>query len=102
MSNTKNINSFVTDATQSKQKTEKKSARILGIVENCGRLRIREKPYNEANVIDTIPVGTKIELYDDKLTNGFYTIHIETEKGKDIVGYCMKEFIGIVNSIKEQ
>lgn len=67
----------------------------LGVVENCGQLRIRKEPDKEADVIAIIPVGTIIELLDNDVINGFYAIRTKTKDGIEFDGYCMKDFIGI-------
>lgn len=67
----------------------------LGVVENCGQLRIRKEPDKEADVIAIIPVGTIIELLDNDAINGFYAVHTKTKDGIEFDGYCMKDFIGI-------
>lgn len=67
----------------------------LGIVKNCGQLRIRKEPDFGAEIIAIIPVGTIIELLDNDAINGFYAIHTKTKDGIEFDGYCMKDFIGI-------
>jgi len=79
-----------------KADTNNKAAKILGVVESCGQLRVRKEPTKESDVVTTIPVGTIIELDNDEVINGFYAVH--TEAGD---GYCMADFIQVTYSEKE-
>lgn len=89
--------SVTQSATEITKKVEKKEPeKILGVVESCGQLRVREEPSKEANVIGTIPVGTTVELYDKNATNGFYSVHVELEDGSEVDGYCMTDFIRVI------
>lgn len=79
-----------------KANEKNKNAKIFGIVESCGQLRVRKEPTKESDVVTTIPVGTIIELDNDEVINGFYAVH--TEAGD---GYCMADFIQVTYSEKE-
>lgn len=70
--------------------TKNKNIKILGVVENCGYLRVRKEPNKEADVVVTIPVGTIVELVNEEVINGFYAVHTETGDG-----YCMTDFIHV-------
>lgn len=76
--------------------TKNEDIKIFGVVENCGRLRIRMEPDKEADVIGIIPVGTMVDLITDDIIDGFYAIH--TEAGD---GYCMADFIRVTHPEKE-
>lgn len=73
----------------------------LGVVENCGQLRIREEPDKEADVIAIIPVGTIIELLDNDAINGFYAVNIKNRDNNEINGYCMADFIQVTYQEEE-
>lgn len=70
--------------------------KIFGIVESCGQLRVRKEPTKESDVVETISVGTMVELENDEVINGFYAVH--TEIGD---GYCMADFIHVIYPKKE-
>ena len=79
-----------------KANEKNKNAKIFGIVESCGQLRVRKEPTKESDVVTTIPVGTIVELENDEVIDGFYAVH--TEVGD---GYCMAEFIRVTRPEKE-
>lgn len=79
-----------------KANEKNKDAKIFGIVESCGQLRVRKEPTKESDVVITIPVGTIVELENDEVIDGFYAVH--TEVGD---GYCMAEFIRVTRPEKE-
>ena len=85
---------YVTESV--KAYTNNKAAKILGVVESCGQLRVRKEPTKESDVVTTIPVGTIVELENDEVIDGFYAVH--TEVGD---GYCMAEFIRVTRPEKE-
>lgn len=76
--------------------TKNEEIKILGTVESCGQLRVRKEPNEEADVIGIIPCGTVVELLNDNIINGFYSVHTETGDG-----YCMTDFINITHPEKE-
>lgn len=76
--------------------TKSEEIKTLGTVESCGQLRVRKEPNKEADVIGIIPCGSVVELLNDDIINGFYSVH--TEKGD---GYCMTDFINIIHSEEE-
>lgn len=76
--------------------TNNEKIKIIGTVESCGQLRVRKEPNKEADVIGIIPCGSVVELLNDDIINGFYSVHTETGDG-----YCMTDFINIIHSEKE-
>lgn len=93
MSEEKKVNQTA-ESSNANAKNEK--IKILGTVESCGQLRVRKEPNEEADVIGTIPCGTVVELLNDNVINGFYSVHTETGDG-----YCMIDFINITYPEKE-
>lgn len=93
MSEEKKVNQT---AESSNANAKNEEIKILGIVESCGQLRVRKEPNEEADVIGTIPCGTVVELLNDNVINGFYSVHTETGDG-----YCMIDFINITYPEKE-
>ena len=96
MSEEKKVNQTEQLVESSNANTKNEEIKILGTVESCGQLRVRKEPNEEADVIGTIPCGTVVELLNDNIINGFYSVHTETGDG-----YCMTDFITITNSEKE-
>ena len=71
--------------------TEELSNPTMGIVSDCKKLRVRNYPELEANVICEIEVGSKVVIDENKSTEEFYKVCTET----GIDGYCMKKFIKV-------
>ena len=64
---------------------------ITGVVDNCLRLNIREKPSIDAEILTALEAGSEVRLLKDEMENGFYKIC--TASGLD--GYCMCEYIAL-------
>lgn len=62
---------------------------ITGVVDNCIRLNVREKPSIDAEILTALEAGSEVRLLKDEIDNGFYKIC--TASGLD--GYCMCEYI---------
>ena len=62
---------------------------IIGVVDNCIRLNVREKPSVDAEVLTALEAGSEVHLLKDEMENGFYKIC--TASGLE--GYCMCEYI---------
>ena len=73
--------------------TEELSNPTMGIVSDCKKLRVRNYPELEANVICEIEVGSKVVIDENKSTEEFYKVCTET----GIDGYCMKRFIKVAS-----
>ena len=68
-----------------------KPEHITGIVDNCIRLNVREKPSIDAEILTALEAGSEVRLLKDEIENGFYKIC--TASGLE--GYCMCEYIVI-------
>lgn len=66
-----------------------KSEHITGIVDNCIRLNVREKPSVDAEILTALEAGSEVRLLKDEMENGFYKVC--TASGLE--GYCMCEYI---------
>ena len=66
-----------------------KSEHITGVVDNCIRLNVREKPSVDAEILTALEVGSEVRILKDETENGFYKVC--TASGLD--GYCMCEYI---------
>ena len=63
----------------------------IGIVTNCKKLNVREKPTVEAPVVCEIVCQTELMIDEKESTEEFYKVC--TAAG--IEGFCMKKFIAI-------
>ena len=63
----------------------------IGLVSNCKKLNVREKPTVEAPVVCEIDCQTELMIDEKESTEEFYKVC--TAVG--IEGFCMKKFIAI-------
>jgi uncharacterized protein YgiM (DUF1202 family) len=63
----------------------------IGLVANCKKLNVREKPTVEAPVVCEIVCQTEVMIDEKESTEEFYKVY--TAAG--IEGFCMKKFIAI-------
>lgn len=96
MSEEKKVNQTEQLVESSNTNIKNEEIKILGTVESCEQLRVRKEPNEKADVIEIIPCGTVVELLNDNIINGFYSVHTETGDG-----YCMTDFINITHPDKE-
>ena len=66
---------------------------VTGVVVDCVKLRVRKLPTLHADVVRLINVNDKVLIDDEKSTNAFYKVTLET--GEE--GYCMKRFIKVTD-----
>ena len=66
--------------------------RLIGLVENCARLNVREEPNIMANVVVVLEAGSEVQLTSEEPINGFYKV--TTADGRE--GYCMRDYISIL------
>ena len=64
---------------------------ITGIVSDCKKLRVRNAPGLDSDVICEIEAGSIVEIDEINSTEEFYKVCTET----GIDGYCMKKFIKV-------
>ena len=64
---------------------------ITGIVSDCKKLRVRNAPGLNSDVICEIEAGSIVEIDEVNSTEEFYKVCTET----GIDGYCMKKFIKV-------
>lgn len=76
---------------EQEQEPEPEPELITGIVSDCSRLRVRNYPGLDANVICEIDAGAQVVIDNTESTEEFYKVC--TEAGID--GYCMKRFIKV-------
>lgn len=71
---------------------EAQADKLPGIVGNCARLNVREKPNKMADVIAVLEAGSEVRLVSEKPVNGFY--NVIAVDGRE--GYCMCDYISIL------
>ena len=62
---------------------------IIGVVNGCSRLNVRETPVATATVVCTIEQGSEVSINEGESTDKFYKVY--TASGFE--GYCMKQYI---------
>ena len=62
---------------------------LVGVVDNCTRLRVRKDPTSIAAVLKIINVGAKVKILDEA-GEDFYKVQVA-----GITGFCMKEYITV-------
>ena len=65
---------------------------VIGVVSNCDRLNVREKPFKGANVLTILGGGCDVIINEHLPTETFY--HVQTRLG--IQGFCHKDYISIL------
>lgn len=88
---TPNENEEVTSPkeTTSAKKEEKK--KTIGVVTNCVKLNVRNKPEDKAKILTEVPVLSELEIEKEKSTDKWYKV--TTASG--ISGFCMKQFVSV-------
>lgn len=64
---------------------------LTGIVANCGKLNVRATARIDADILDTLVVGTEVEINLDESTDEFYKVKVSS----GIDGYCVKKYISV-------
>ena len=65
---------------------------ITGVVTDCLKLNVRERPYPTAAILGVITASTELMINEEESTADFYKIC--TSAGLE--GYCMKKFVTIM------
>ena len=65
---------------------------VIGVVSNCDRLNVREKPFKGANVLTILGGGCDVIINENLSTDDFY--HVQTRHS--IQGFCQKDYISIL------
>lgn len=65
---------------------------VLGVVSNCDRLNVREKPFKGANVLTILGGGCDVIINEHLSTDDFY--HVQTRHS--VQGFCQKDYISIL------
>lgn len=81
----------VTDVTKEIEESISDVNTITGIVSDCKKLRVRNAPGLDSDVICEIEAGSIVEIDEVNSTEEFYKVCTET----GIDGYCMKKFIKV-------
>ena len=59
---------------------------------NCKKLNVRKEPNKNAKVLCIVDAETKMTVSMDESTNNWYKVRVKLGR-REIVGYCMREFI---------
>lgn len=62
---------------------------LVGVVHNCSKLNVREKPSKRVNVLEVLASSQEVIVCGNQLSNGW--VKVKTNNGN--VGYCMADFI---------
>ena len=65
---------------------------VNGVVYNCAKLNVREKPAAGSRVVSIIDAGSELSVTTDESFGNFYKIC--TASG--IEGYCVKDYVRLV------
>lgn len=65
--------------------------RSTGVVVDCSRLNVREKPTLESEIVCNINALTEVLIDIDNSTNDFYKISTVSS----VEGYCLKKFVAV-------
>lgn len=64
---------------------------VVGVVTDCSKLNVREKPKANAKILTEIPVKSDVIINEEESTKEFYKVCTAT----GVEGYCMKKYITI-------
>lgn len=70
---------------------EEEPKTTIGVVSECGKLRVRRKPRMDADVVSIIAFGDEVEVEDNKPNSEFYKVRL----ADGTIGFCMKKFINV-------
>ena len=102
MSNKKNYNKISTEAkmaidvenvdvaVESIEEPIVEVKKLIGVVANCEKLNVRNRPNVKGNVVCIIDKGTEVEIDEAGSTNEFYKVASVNFKG-----FCMKKYITV-------
>lgn len=74
------------------EKIEETVCEITGVVTDCHKLNIRERPDKNSEVVTIVNCLEKLTIYPDASTDDWYAVR--TASGID--GFCMKKYISII------
>lgn len=61
----------------------------IGVVANCNKLNIREKPDIKSEVVCEVRIGSELKIDMDESTDGWFKVC--TAAGSE--GFCMREYV---------
>lgn len=80
------------EAPEIEENTVEEPKYVSGIVTDCLKLNVRERPHPNATILDIIPAATELIIDEEGSVNDFFKIC--TPAGLE--GYCMKKFVTIM------
>lgn len=86
-------NKDIKNVTEEKKELEaqKSEAPVYGVVTDCKNLYVRKRPKENAEPVQIIAGGTKVQVDQTMATEDFYKVF--TASGAE--GYCMRKYIQI-------
>lgn len=81
------------DEAPTPKKVEVKPEVMIGYVTNCNRLRVRENPSKDAEIIGVIEEQTSVKINEQLSTDEFYSVTVNLHAGEWLVGYSLKDYI---------
>ena len=90
------VNSVLDDSTEAIEEQEaglcEDAARnVIGVVTDCLKLNIREKPSKDSRVVTVVTCLDKLEIEIGDSNDDWYAVCTAT----DIEGFCMKKFVAV-------
>lgn len=83
-----------TDYASKNTKVEELSEPFDGVVSNCVKLNVRREPSVDSEVITIIESSTEVLVNKDESTEDWYKVYLTD--GNGVEGFCMKEFISLM------
>lgn len=71
--------------------TDYKTEKVIGVVTDCLKLNIRQRPYKDSEVVAIVACLDELSIDIEASTNDWYAVC--TVAG--IEGFCMKKFVAV-------
>lgn len=94
MHNKNNEDLILEDSTETYENEliEETVCEVTGVVNNCHKLNVRERPDKNSEVVTIVNCLEKLTIYLDASTDNWYSV--KTNSG--IKGFCMKKYVSII------
>lgn len=71
--------------------TDSKTEKVIGVVTDCLKLNIRQRPYKDSEVVAIAACLDELSIDIEASTNDWYAVCTVT----GIEGFCMKKFVAV-------
>ena len=71
--------------------TDSKTEKVIGVVTDCLKLNIRQRPYKDSEVVAIAVCLDELSIDIEASTNDWYAVCTVA----DIEGFCMKKFVAV-------